>query len=55
MSRYVGVGRGWEGERYQGGRKGEGGGLKGSVSVSIFLINAVNTSAFPEFFVDFNL
>ena len=30
-----------------------GGGLKRSVSVSISLINAVNTSAFPEFFVDF--
>ena len=26
------------------------GGLKGSVAMSISLINAVNTSAFPEFF-----
>ena len=35
--------------------RGRGGGLKGSVAMSISLINAVNTSAFPEFFIDFTL
>ena len=36
------------------GEKG-GGGLKGSVSAFISLIDVVNTSAFPGFFVDFTL
>ena len=41
-------GMGRDGEEREGG-----GGLKRCVAVSISLINAVNTSAFPEFFVDF--
>ena len=43
------------GIRRDGEKGGGGGGLKGSVYAFISLINVVNTSAFPGFFVDFTL